>query len=299
MKVYSTHHFVLPLPAGHRFPMEKYRLLHERVAADASGRFELQVAPRAGDAALLRAHASEYLERVAAGALSRRELRALGFPWSPALVERSRRSVGATIAAAKAALAEGAGATLAGGTHHAHRDRPAGFCVFNDLAVAALELLHSGACERVAIVDCDVHQGDGTARILAECGGAFTCSVHGRRNYPLDKARSDLDVGLPDGAGDAAYCEALEGALERIARAFAPQVVLYLAGADPYAEDRYGRLALTRAGLAQRDALVCAWARRLGAPLVVVMGGGYAADVETVAAIHFESVAAAAALAGP
>lgn len=297
MKVFSAQQFVLPLPEGHRFPMRKYALLHERVAADPTGRLDLRVAPRARDAVLRLAHDADYLARVESGRLSAAELRALGFPWSPALVERSRRSVGATLAACSAALAEGAGASLAGGTHHAARDHGAGFCVFNDVAVAALWLLDSGRCERVAIIDCDVHQGDGTAQILAGQAGAYTFSIHGARNYPLRKAASDRDVALADGAGDAEYCDVLGAELARLATGFRPQFILYIAGADPFEQDRYGRLALSRAGLARRDRLVCEWARGLQAPLAMVMGGGYAADVEAVADIHLHSVLAAASLA--
>jgi acetoin utilization deacetylase AcuC-like enzyme len=223
-------------------------------------------------------------------------VRRLGFPWSPALVERSRRSVGGTIAAARAALLDGVGLNLAGGTHHAFADRGEGFCVFNDVAVAARALQAEGAVEGAAVIDCDVHQGNGTAAIFAGDPRVFTLSIHGRGNYPFVKERSDLDVELPDGAGDAEYLAALDGGLDR-ALEVPPGLVFYIAGADAYHGDRYGRLALSRGGLAERDRRVLGRCAAMGLPVAVVMGGGYAA-VEAVVAIHLETVRTAAASVG-
>ncbi len=298
MQAFYSDTFTLPLPPEHRFPMGKYRRLREAVAAAglvADG--DLRVPPPATDEELLRAHDAGYVARVKTGTLSDREVRRLGFPWSPALVERSRRSVGGTIAAARAALANGVGLNLAGGTHHAFADRGEGFCVFNDVAVAARALQAEGAVERVAVLDCDVHQGNGTAAIFAGDPTVFTLSIHGRGNYPFVKETSDLDVELPDGAGDADYLAALDAGLDR-ALGGAPQLAFYIAGADPFRGDRYGRLALSRDGLAERDRRVLARCGAKGLPVAVVMGGGYAA-VEAVVAIHLETVrAAAASLAG-
>ena len=297
MRAFYSDTFTLPLPPDHRFPMEKYRRLRQAVlAAGLVAAEELQVPPPANDEELLRVHTPGYLERVETGTLSDRELRRIGFPWSPAMVERSRRSVGGTLAAGRAALVDGVAVNLAGGTHHAFADRGEGFCVFNDVAVAVRAGQAAGSVERLAVIDCDVHQGNGTAAIFAGDPSVFTVSIHGRGNYPFVKERSDLDLELSDGAGDADYLEALETGLERAAGS-RPQLVFYVAGADPYREDRYGRLALSRAGLAERDRRVFArWAAER-VPVAVVMGGGYAA-VERVVSIHLETVRAAAASSG-
>ena len=289
MRAFYSDTFTLPLPPEHRFPMAKYRRLREAVRARglvAEG--DLSIPPAATDEELLRVHDPGYLERVAGGTLSDRELRRIGFPWSPGLVERSRRSVGASIAAARAALEDGVACNLAGGTHHAFADRGEGFCVFNDVAVAARAMQAEGAVERVAVIDCDVHQGNGTAAIFAGDVSVFTLSIHGRDNYPFVKERSDLDLELDNGAGDSRYLQTLEvgldGALEG-----RPQLAFYIAGADPYRGDRYGRMRLTRAGLAERDRRVFARCAAVGLPVAVVMGGGYAAVAEVVS-IHLETV---------
>ncbi len=287
MKLYYTGQFVLPLPPGHRFPMEKYSRLRDTLAA--SGQFseaDILVPPAATDAEILRAHHPDYLARMATGTLDPREMRRIGFPWSPEMVERSRRSSGATLAACRAALAEGMAANLAGGTHHAHRDFGSGFCVFNDGAIAALALLDEGLARRVAIIDCDVHQGDGTATILADEPRAFTFSIHGERNFPFDKQRSDLDVELPDGTGDAAYLAALDGALEQVFQRAEPDFAIYLAGADPFEDDRLGRLKLTKVGLAERDRRVLAACRQRQIPVAIAMAGGYAREIGDTVAIH-------------
>lgn len=300
MKLFYTGHFVLPLPPGHRFPMEKYSRLRDRLAA--SGRFaegDIRVPPAASDAEILRAHDPDYLARVADGSLDPRDLRRIGFPWTPEMVERSRRSSGATLAACRVALEEGMAANLAGGTHHAHRDFGSGFCVFNDAAIAALALLAEGRARRVAIIDCDVHQGDGTATILAGEPRAFTFSIHGERNFPFQKQRSDLDVELPDGTGDVAYLAALDGALEEVFRRAEPDFAIYLAGADPYEGDRLGRLKLTQAGLAERDRRVLVACRQRGIPVAIAMAGGYGRNIDETVAIHATTILTAQAVLTP
>jgi acetoin utilization deacetylase AcuC-like enzyme len=294
MKAFYCDSFVLPLPEGHRFPMEKYRLLRERVAAAVNPPIELCLPPAADDRLLLLAHDEDYLQRVCTGMLAARDVRALGFPWSAQLVERSRRSTGATLAACQAALRDGAAANLAGGTHHAFRHRPEGFCVFNDSAVAAYWLRHNGLVQRVLVVDTDVHQGNGSAAILRNEDWAYTFSIHCQDNFPFRKEHSNLDVELPRGTGDAAYLAALAGGLEQAATESDPEFIVYLAGSDGYRADRYGKLALTKSGLAQRDDLVFSQAAALGVPVVISMAGGYAREVSDTVDIHFQSVRRAA-----
>ena len=284
MKVLASDRFPLPLPDGHRFPAAKYRMLRERIESSGWLREgELLEAPRADDETLTLAHDADYVGRVARGELSAKEQRELGFPWSPELVERSRRSVGATVAAALGALEDGVGVSLAGGTHHAFADRGEGFCVFNDIAVAARRLLRDRLVARVVVIDLDVHQGNGTAAIFEGDPRVFTLSLHGARNYPLRKRASDLDVELPDGTKDDAYLAALHDALRRV-----PPVdfAFYLAGADAFEGDRLGRLALSKGGLAERDGIVLA----RDEPVAVVMGGGYAKNVADAVDIHAETV---------
>jgi len=295
MKIFYCDTFVLPLPPGHRFPMEKYRLLRERVAAEGLG--TLAVPEAAADAALLRVHDAGYLARVTSGTLARDEVRRIGFPWSPELVERSRRSVGGTIGAALAALADGAAANLAGGTHHAFADRGEGFCVFNDAAVAIRALQATGRIHRAAVLDLDVHQGNGTAALFREDPRVFTASVHGERNFPFHKEAGDLDLPLPDGAGDDAYLDAVGTAVRAVVDAGRPELVVYIAGADPFSGDRLGRLGVSREGLAHRDRIVTTALGSAGIPLAVVMGGGYARDVADTVEIHLHAVRAAALLA--
>ncbi|MDZ7787232.1 MAG: histone deacetylase [Halofilum sp. (in: g-proteobacteria)] len=288
MKLFYCDHFVLPLPDGHRFPMDKYRRLRERCGGD--GRFELIEPPAATDAELALAHDPAYIERVVGGTMDAREVRALGFPWSPGLVERSRRSNGATIAAARVALAEGAAGNLAGGTHHAQIAAAQGFCVFNDCAVAARTLQREGRIQRALIVDTDVHQGNGTAEIFQDDPSVYTFSIHGARNFPTHKVDGDLDIGLDDGADDDTFLSALKRGLDIAFASFRPDLVFYLAGADAYAGDRLGRLAVTPEGLRQRDALVTDRCRHADLPIVVVMAGGYARDIDTIVDIHFASI---------
>jgi acetoin utilization deacetylase AcuC-like enzyme len=231
---------------------------------------------------------------VSSGALTAAEQRAIGFPWSPEMVERSRRSAGATIAACRAAIAEGVAVNLAGGTHHAHADRGEGFCVFNDAAIAARLMQAERRVARVAIVDLDVHQGNGTAAILAKDDSVFTLSLHGENNYPFAKAISDLDIALPDATGDAAYLEQLDGALVELFERFDPQLIIYLAGADPHEGDRLGRLKLSAAGLAARDRRVLEVASARGLPVAMAMAGGYGRNIDDTVDIHLQTVGIAA-----
>jgi acetoin utilization deacetylase AcuC-like enzyme len=295
MDAFYSDHFVLPLPPGHRFPMQKYRLLREGVQT--IGDIRLREAPAATNGVLALAHEPRYIAAVVEGTLSPQQQRAIGFPWSLEMVERSRRATGATIAACRAALdagGGGVGVNLAGGTHHAHADRGEGFCVFNDGAVAARLMQAERRVQRVAIVDCDVHQGNGTASILARDESVFTLSLHGALNYPFDKAISDLDVGLPDGTSDDAYLGALDAALETMFGRFAPQLIIYLAGADAHEGDRLGRLKLSMDGMARRDTLVFQQARLHAIPVAVTMGGGYGRNIDDTVAVHLQTIAIAA-----
>lgn len=297
MQAYYSDHFVLPLPPGHRFPMPKYRLLRDRVEAEAPG-VRLAEAPAATDGELALAHTPHYVTSVAEGLLSAAEQREIGFPWSPAMVERARRSVGATVAAARTALAEGVAAQLAGGTHHAYSYKGSGYCVFNDAAVAARLMQaeahrHHRRLLRVAVIDLDVHQGNGTAAIFADDPSVFTLSLHGARNFPFRKEASDLDVELPDGCADAAYLDALDGALGALWQRHAhapPGLVFYLAGADPHEGDRLGRLKVSAAGLAERDRRVLGACRERGIPVAISMAGGYGRVIDDSVAVHLQTL---------
>ena len=295
MKIFYADHYVLPLPVQHRFPMRKYALLRARVEAEGlAGTDGLQPAPSASDEEILRAHDARYLARVKTGQLSSEEQRRIGFPWSPQLVERSRRSSGATLAEARAALQDGVGINLGGGTHHAFRDHGEGYCVFNDGAIAALTLQAEGKVRRVAILDCDVHQGNGTAAILADDLTVFTLSVHGANNFPFEKQASDLDIELPDSTGDRDYLTAVETGVCRALSAAQPDLAIYLAGADPFEGDRLGRLAITKAGLAARDRLVFELCKSAGVAVAIAMAGGYAHRIEDSVDIHLATVRTAA-----
>lgn len=297
MKLFYCDHFVLPLPEGHRFPMQKYSLLRETLSV--SSRFakeDFHVPEAATDAEIQRAHCPDYLHRVSHGLLSEREIRRIGFPWSPAMVERSRRSSGATMAACRAALEEGCAANLAGGTHHAFYDRGEGYCVFNDAAIAARAMQAEGHIERVAVIDCDVHQGNGTAAVLAGDPTTFTFSIHGAKNFPFHKEKSDLDIELPDGTGDEDYLRALESGLMAALNHANADLAIYLAGADPFEDDRLGRLKLTKQGLAARDCMVLEACRERGIPVAIAMAGGYARRLEDTVAIHATTVLTAAEL---
>jgi len=300
MQAFYSDHFVLPLPPGHRFPMGKYRRLRDRIAVELP-EVRLLEAPEASEGELALAHVPDYVEAVLDGSLSEAIQHAIGFPWSPRMAARARRSVGATIAAARAALAEGVGANLAGGTHHASADRGAGYCVFNDIAVAArlMQAEWHRRCRRmlrVAVVDLDVHQGDGTAAIFRDDPTVFTLSLHGARNFPFDKQRGDLDVDLPDGCRDEAYLDALDAALAQLWQRHGttpPGLLFYLAGADPHEHDRLGRLRLSAEGLAERDRRVFEACRSRGIPVVLTMGGGYGRDLEETVSLQLTTYRAA------
>ena len=286
MRAFYSDQFVLPLPEGHRFPMAKYRLLRDRLSLELPD-LKLAAAEPASDGELALVHTPSYIQSVVQGTLSAAQQKEIGFPWTPAMVERSRRSSGATVMAARAALfgGEGVSANLAGGTHHAYADKGSGFCVFNDAAVAT-RLMQAEWGRRhktrlkVAIIDLDVHQGNGTARIFEQDDDVFTLSLHGARNFPFDKETSDLDIELADGCDDATYMDALELALAELASRFNPGLVIYLAGADPHEGDRLGRLDLSFDGLEARDRRVMDWAWSKRIPLAFSMAGGYGKVLE-------------------
>ncbi len=297
MKVFYSGAFTLPLPQGHRFPMEKYGLLRRKIADELPQVAVLPARP-ASDDELLHVHSGEYVASIVEGSVSAGAMREIGFLWSPAMVERSRRSVGATIAAVGAALEEGVAANMAGGTHHAYADRGSGFCVFNDVAVAvriaqAEVSQPTGARLDVAVIDLDVHQGNGTAHIFAHDPGVFTLSLHGAKNFPFRKESSDLDVPLPDGCIDAVYMEALDKALDTLDMRFEPGLVFYVAGADPHEGDRLGRLKLSFDGLRVRDNRVFEWCWKRRIPLVMAMGGGYGTDIHATVQVQTSTFAIA------
>ncbi|QDS95532.1 Histone deacetylase-like amidohydrolase [Roseimaritima multifibrata] len=275
--------------------MSKYRLLRQRVFESPNfSPQSLQVPQAATDQQLLTSHSADYIHRVQTGTLTSQEIRRIGFPWSDKMVERSRRSAGATIAAARSALTDGIAANLAGGTHHAFADAGEGFCVFNDSAIAIRTMQAEGLIRRAAVIDLDVHQGNGTASILTGDSSAFTCSVHGVKNFPLRKVPSDLDVSLPDGTKDDEYCAAVEAVFDSLqqdqSQAGNYDLVIYLAGADPYEKDRLGRLSLSMQGLRRRDEKVIGWCRQHKIPVAVAMAGGYANEVEDIVDIHFQTL---------
>ena len=295
MRAFYSDHFVLPLPDGHKFPMAKYSRLRERLLAEGTiAPEQLHEAPAADWDDLRLVHDPVYVEAVANGTVPADVQRRIGFPWSPQMVERARRSVGATIAAARAALDDGTAANLAGGTHHAFADRGEGFCVFNDVAVASRVLQRDQHARRIAIVDLDVHQGNGTAAIFARDASVFTFSMHGARNFPFRKEVSDLDVPLNDGTGDEEYLSLLQAHLPSVLDGHQPDFVFYLAGADPYEGDRLGRLQLTIDGLRRRDELVVGACRQAGLPLAISMSGGYAPDIDAIVTIHANTIRTAA-----
>jgi acetoin utilization deacetylase AcuC-like enzyme len=296
MKVFYSDHLLVPLPTGHRFPMPKYARLHQCVIEARLPGVELTVSTPASDEQLLRVHDTEYLRRFLCGELSEREMRRIGFPWSPELVDRSRYAVGGTVDACRAALSDGLAINLAGGTHHAYPEHGEGYCLLNDVAVATRAMQAERRALRVVILDCDVHQGNGTARIFANDPTVFTFSVHGAKNFPFHKEQSDLDIALPDGSGDEAFLEAVRFGVNRAVELAEADLAIYIAGADPFVGDRLGRLAMTKAGLAERDRWVLEYCSQHGLPVAIVMGGGYARQVEDVIEIHLQTVRVAARL---
>jgi acetoin utilization deacetylase AcuC-like enzyme len=291
MDLFYADHFVLPLPEGHRFPMAKYHLLRQRVIESRLVDPERLIIPPAATAAELGlVHHPDYLDKVFNGYLNEREIRRIGFPWSEQMVERARRSVGGTIAACRSALADGVAANLAGGTHHAYPDHGEGYCVFNDVAVAARVMQQEGRLKKVVILDCDVHQGNGTAAIFQGDDSVFTFSIHGSKNFPFHKEASSLDIALPDGTGDEAYLQALEHGLGEAIEQSAAELAIYVSGADPFLGDRLGRLELSKDGLAQRDRLVLSSCWQAGLPVAITMAGGYSKDVNDTVDIHFKTL---------
>jgi acetoin utilization deacetylase AcuC-like enzyme len=296
MDLWSHDRFTFPLPANHRFPLTKYALLRARLEADGIARpDEIHECEPVAWEWIEAVQQRTLVQRLRAGTLSVREQRGLGLPWSAALVERARRTTAGTVAAARRALARGVGMNLGGGTHHAGYDFARGYCLFNDVAVAFARVRADGGARRTLVVDCDVHQGDGTAQALAGDPDAFTLSLHGARNYPFQRIPSDLDVDLATGTGDDDYLRALEDALDTALPHARPDIAFYLAGADPFEGDRLGRLALTKAGLRARDELVVERLRGAGAAVVVVLAGGYAHDVADTVDINAATAAVVAA----
>lgn len=303
MHAFYSDQFVLPLPEGHRFPMAKYRMLRDRIAAELPG-IELHEAPAATEGELALVHTPAYIASILEGTAAPAALREIGFPWSPAMAQRAVRSVGATVAAARSAMQNGIAANLAGGTHHAYAHKGGGFCVFNDLAVAARVMqaewgrtrLPDGSRRpalQVAVVDLDVHQGNGTAHVFQGDASVFTLSLHGEKNFPFRKEASDLDIGLPDGCTDLEYLSTLDHALQELELRFEPDLVFFLAGADPHEGDRLGRLKLSAQGLYARDQKVLDWCSKRRLPVVVTMGGGYGHDLQQTVAVQLQTYALA------
>jgi acetoin utilization deacetylase AcuC-like enzyme len=288
MRAFAHDVFTYPLPDGHRFPLAKYRLV--RQGAEALDGVQVSEADAATWEQLGRTHSDDWVERVREGRLERREELALGLPWSERLVERSRRATGATLQAARAALADGVAMNLGGGTHHAFAHVGRGFCVFNDVVTAIRDLRADGRVRRVLVVDVDVHQGDGTHALLAGDADAFTLSLNGFRNYPFRRVPGDLEVELPDGTDDARYLAELERVLPEALRRARPELAFVLAGADPYEGDRLGRLALTKRGLLERDAFVRDSLATAGVPTCVTLAGGYAEDIRDTVEINLGTV---------
>lgn len=295
MKIFYTDAFAIPLPEDHSFPIAKSTLLRKQITdSDLFSPQDLCISRRATDAEITRAHDPDYLYRLYNGQLTDTEVRRIGLPWSPELVERARRSAGATIEACFAALNDGVAVHLGGGTHHAFGDRGQGYCLLNDSVIAARTLQAEWRIKHVLILDCDVHQGNGTAAILRNDPTVFTFSIHGQNNFPFRKEKSDLDIALADGADDQVYLDALQkGLLESLKRANA-EVVIYLAGADPYKHDRFGRLDVSKEGLAERDRMILHFCHEAGLPVAITMAGGYAPNITDTVDIHFQTVRIAA-----
>jgi acetoin utilization deacetylase AcuC-like enzyme len=290
LHVWSSAKYTFPLPAGHRFPLAKYALLRERVLSEGIVDGDRMHDPqRVARDALLLVHTADYLDRFDRGELTRDEERRLGLPWSQALVERSYRAAGATLEAATHACAHGVAMTLSGGTHHAFPDHGEGFCVFNDVGVAIRALQRAGTIARAAVIDLDVHQGNGTHAVFEGDDTVFTFSMHGGKNYPFRKVPGRLDVELADGTGDDAYLALLSESLPGVIASARPELVVYLAGADPHEHDKLGRLSLSFEGLARRDSMVIDQCREVGIPVVVTIAGGYGASIDDSVRIHVET----------
>lgn len=294
MKIYYTDTYTIPLPENHSFPKDKNYLLRKRISELIDNQaVDLQVPEPATDEDILRAHDPAYIKRFLNGELTAKEVRRVGLPWSPEIVQRTRYSVGATIAACRTALDERIAVNLGGGTHHAFNDHGQGYCYLNDSVIAARAIQAAGLVQNVLIIDCDVHQGNGTAAIVQNDPTIFTFSIHGKYNFPFHKETSDLDIELEDGTDDAAYLTALEKGMTASLEACDASLVIYLAGADPYRHDRFGRLALTKGGLAGRDRLVLRRLGQAGLPVAITLAGGYARQAMDAVDIHFETVRSA------
>lgn len=299
MKIFYSDPFEFPLPSGHRFPLKKYALLRKRIIDNRLvPPTDLELAPEATAEQMALAHDRDYLNRIITGTLSAKEIRRIGLPWSGALVKRTLHSVGATIQACRMAMQDGIAVSLSGGTHHAFYDRGEGFCLLNDSVIASRSLQKEGVIQRAIIIDCDVHQGNGTAALCAADPTIYTFSIHGRNNFPFHKEKSNLDIDLEDGSGDKSYLSALREGLRRVKAEFDAQLAIYLAGSDPYRKDHYGRLALTKKGLSARDSLVMQWCRNARLPVAVTMAGGYAKNIADTLDIQYETVRTAAAIIG-
>lgn len=291
--LYSDH-YVIDLPLHHTFPIQKYRLIREQLVAEGTLSPEELLEPTLVTPQDVRlVHTAEYWERLTSGTLTPSAVRRMGLPWSEALVRRSRASVQGTLTAARIAILERIAVNLAGGTHHAFPDRGEGYCVLNDVAIAIRCLQRDAWMQRMAILDCDVHQGNGTAAIFAEEPDVFTFSLHGAKNYPLVKVPGSLDIALPDGTGDEEYQATLEKAVPRILEEFRPGLVFYIAGADPHEGDRLGRLRLTHQGLRRRDELVLQACCDAAIPVAVTLGGGYGQEIRDTVEAHCGTVRAA------
>ncbi len=294
MKVFYSDQLLVPLPDGHRFPMPKYGRLHARIVQARIEAIHLCSSSPAKKEQVVHVHSSEYFSKIENGTLTDREIRRIGLPWSPALFNRTLHAIGGTIDACSAAVHDGISANLAGGTHHAHRDHGEGYCIFNDVAIAARVIQSKSPVNRILIIDCDAHQGNGTAEIFSGDSTVFTYSIHGEKNFPYYKATSDLDVALKDGCSDQEYLSAVYESVPGVILDFKPDLVFYIAGADPYLDDRLGRLKLTKQGLAMRDRWVLSCCRRFDLPVAIVLGGGYARLIDDVVDIHFETIRIAA-----
>ena len=291
MKIFYTDIFKIPLPAKHSFPKNKYPLLRKRISEQLSNpAVELRIPDPATDEEILRVHDAEYFRRFANGELTDKEIRRIGLPWSPQIVQRARYSIGGTIAACRVSMDEGVAINLGGGTHHAFSDHGQGYCWLNDTVIASRAMQAENLAEKILLIDCDVHQGNGTAAILKDDPSIFTFSIHGKKNFPYHKEASDLDIELDDQTDDAAYLNALEKGLDESIPKSDADLAIYLAGADPFLKDRFGRLSLTKNRLAQRDHLVFQHCHRAGLPVAVTLAGGYAPQVQDTVDINFQTI---------